>query len=196
MAGYNITCDPGALGMQKCYTTDPTTGAKQEIIGYTSSGDPISKGASTSPWMAWVPTLTTLDLTGTAYQPYGEAGIPYTLGGGLAGVGSIMPSGGADLQDWKYLDQSMPGAYSRKMYQERLCNPLWSYVFGCRTSDDPSVVSQAEGDDEELQQIETDIPGQELKPQINTARLAVPIVVIGATVMSLLYDRYRGAIEW
>ena len=32
--------------------TDPTK--KQEIIGYTAGGDPISKGESTVPWMAWV----------------------------------------------------------------------------------------------------------------------------------------------
>ena len=127
--GYNISCDPGALGMQTCYTTDPASGAKQEIIGYTAGGDPISKGASSSSWMAWVPTLTTLNQQGTAYQPYGEAGIPYTLGGGS--LIKWMMSGGADPQDIAYLEQA-PGAFSRKMYDERTCDPLWP-TLGCKT---------------------------------------------------------------
>ena len=103
--GYNITCDPGALGMQKCYVnvnspTGCTTGTpgctttRQEIIGYTAGGDPVSKGQSSSPWMAWIPQVTTLNQDGNAYQPYGPAGIPYTLDGGSlekwtpAGAGS------------------------------------------------------------------------------------------------------------
>ena len=131
MAGYNITCDPGDLYSRKCYTTDPTTGNKQEIIGYTQGGDPISKGASTSSWMAWIPTLTTLNDAGTAYQPYGEAGIPYTLGGGSA-ISAWMPSSGADMQDYYYLNEVAPGSQARKMYNTRICNPLWP-TFGCRT---------------------------------------------------------------
>ena len=87
--GYNITCDPGDLYNRKCYTnvystpgcdpaTDPTcTVSQQEIIGYTSGGSPISKAPSTASWIAWVPTLTTLDMSGMAIQPYGEAGLPY-----------------------------------------------------------------------------------------------------------------------
>jgi hypothetical protein len=134
MSGYGID-----LYNRKCYVTDPTDPSKkQEIIGYTAGGDPISKGQSTVPWMAWVPTLTTLDLSGNAYQPYGQAGIPYTQSGSTT---QWMPSSGADMQDYTYLDQSMPGSFSRWMTENRLCNPLWSNVFGCRTSEDDSVVA-------------------------------------------------------
>ncbi len=139
-SGYNITCDPGALGMQTCYVnvntpTGCTTGApgctttKQEIIGYTSGGEPVSKGESSSPWMAWVPELTTLNQDGQAYQPYGSAGIPYSLDGGS--LVKWNPAGAGSEQALAYLD-SAPGAQARKMYQERTCNPLWSNVFGCK----------------------------------------------------------------
>lgn len=139
--GYNITCDAGDLYNRKCYVTNPTTGAKEEIIGYTSSGDPISKGASTSSWLAWVPSLTSLDLSGNPYQPYGQAGIPYTKTG--SAIGAYMPSSGSDSQDFYYLNEVMPGSQSRKMYQKRVCNPLWP-TFGCRTGDfDESSLSTA-----------------------------------------------------
>jgi hypothetical protein len=131
--GYNITCDPGDLYNRKCYTTNPTTGKKEEIIGYTDSGDPISKGESKSSWIAWVPSLTTLDLSGNAYQPYGEAGIPYTKTG--SAIGAYMPSSGADMQDFYYLNEVMPGSQARKMYNQRECSPLWN-VFGCKKSTD------------------------------------------------------------
>lgn len=130
MAGYNIVCDPGDLYNRKCYTINPDTGAKEEIMGYTSSGDPVSKGASGSSWMAWIPSLTSLTLQGDPYKPYGEAGIPYILGGGSA-VGGIMAATGADPQDAYYLDNVMPGSFSRKMYNKRVCNPLWP-TFGCK----------------------------------------------------------------
>jgi len=77
--GYNIQCDPGALGMQKCYVVT-ASGDKQEIIGY-QDGNPISKMQSSSSWNAWIPTLTVLDMDGNAYQPYGESGLPYTATG-------------------------------------------------------------------------------------------------------------------
>ena len=101
---------------------------KQEIIGYTSGGEPVSKGQSSSPWMAWVPELTTLNNKGQAYQPYGPAGIPYTMDGGS--LTKWTPSGAGSDQALAYLD-SAPGAQARKMYQERTCSPLWSNVFGC-----------------------------------------------------------------
>lgn len=128
--GYNIVCDAGDLYNRKCYTVNPTTGAKEEIIGYTNNGDPISKGQSNSSWLAWIPSLTTLDLSGNPYQPYGEAGIPYTKGG--SAIGSWMPSSGADMQDYYYLTEVMPGSQSRKMYDKRICSPLWN-TFGCKT---------------------------------------------------------------
>ena len=140
MAGYGITCDAGGgLYNRKCFVPDPTDPSqRQEIIGYTAGGDPISKAKSTVPWMAWVPTVTTLDNSGNAYQPYGQAGIPYTKSGSAV---KWMPSSGADMQDYTYLEESMPGAFSRWMSQNRLCNPLWSNVFGCKTSEDDSVVT-------------------------------------------------------
>ncbi len=139
-SGYNITCDPGALGMQKCYVnvntpTGCTTGTpgcttkRQEIIGYTAGGDPVSKGQSSSPWMAWVPELTTLNNQGQAYQPYGPAGIPYTMDGGS--TVKWTPAGAGSEQALAYLD-SAPGAQAREAYQERTCSPLWSNVFGCK----------------------------------------------------------------
>ena len=141
--GYNITCDPGALGMQRCYVnvntptgcvtgTPGCTTTQQEVIGYTSGGEPVSKGQSSSPWMAWVPELTTLNNQGQAYQPYGPAGIPYTMDGGS--LTKWTPAGAGSDQALAYLD-SAPGAQARKMYQERTCNPLWSNVFGCKEGD-------------------------------------------------------------
>jgi len=135
MTGYQITqqwlggpqyitvhtpagCDPAV---------PPCTVTEQEVIGY-SNGQPVSKGPSSSPWMAWTPTLTTLDQDGNAYQPY-TAGIPYTLEGG-----SVVKWDSTDSQALAYLD-SAPGAGARKAYQERTCNPLWSNVFGCKEGD-------------------------------------------------------------
>jgi hypothetical protein len=140
-SGYNITCDPGALGMQRCYVnvntptgcvtgTPGCTTTQQEIIGYTAGGDPVSKGQSSSPWMAWVPELTTLNNKGQAYQPYGPAGIPYTMDGGS--LVKWNPAGAGSDQALAYLD-SAPGAGARDAYQKRTCNPLWSNVFGCKT---------------------------------------------------------------
>tara|TARA_R110000824_G_scaffold344543_1_gene531150 strand:+ start:1146 stop:1505 length:360 start_codon:yes stop_codon:yes gene_type:complete len=51
-----------------------------------------------------------------------------------------LPSGGADPQDFYYLNYVMPGSYSRQMYETRVCNPLWGSVFGCKTN--PQVVGQ------------------------------------------------------
>lgn len=128
MSGYNITCDPGDLYSRKCYVN--TAGGKQEIIGYDSAGNPVSKAPTTAAGTAWQPNITVLDQDGKAYQPYGAAGLPFTMAGGISGVGAIMPSSGSDPQDWKYL-QTMPGANARRTYQERVCNPLWP-TLGCR----------------------------------------------------------------
>ena len=152
--GYDITCDPGALGMQRCYVNvhtpsgcdpavPPCTVTQQEVIGYTSGGQPISKGVSTSPWMAWVPQLTALNQSGTAYQPYGGAGIPYSLDGG-----SLVKWNPTDMQALAYLD-SAPGAGAREAYQERTCNPLWSNVFGCKMGDIIWVHNDAVAEHEE-----------------------------------------------
>ena len=72
-----------------------------------------------------------LNQDGVAYQPYGAGGLPFTMSG-IAGIFGIMPSSGADPQDWKYLTDSAPGSFSRKMYNQRTCNPLWN-TQGCKT---------------------------------------------------------------
>jgi len=105
--GYNITCDPGTLYNRKCYvnvhnppgcdSADPAcTVTQQEIIGYSDKGDPISKAPSSSSWIAWVPTLTTLDDSGTAYQPYGESGLPYGSGAIATSAGTRDVTGDSD----------------------------------------------------------------------------------------------------
>lgn len=99
--GYDITCDPGDLYNRKCYVnvhTPPGCDAsdpacvitQQEIIGY-NNGDPISKAPSQSSWMAWIPSLTTLNQSGIAYQPYGQTGMPYTPYG-IVGTGGAFRS--------------------------------------------------------------------------------------------------------
>lgn len=147
MTGYNITCDPGDLYTRKCYVN--TASGKQEIIGYDSAGNPISKAPTTAAGTAWQPNITVLDQDGNAYQPYGAAGLPFTMAGGISGVGAIMPSSGSDPQDWKYL-QTMPGANARRTYQERVCNPLWP-TLGCRQgsveigTDNGATMPESEG---------------------------------------------------
>jgi len=58
----------------------------------------------------------------------------------------IMPSSGADPQDFYYINYAMPGAYARHMYETRTCSPYWN-VFGCRTA--PGVVGQTVMPEEE-----------------------------------------------
>ncbi len=179
--GYGITCDRGDLYNRRCYVQDPSDPSKkQEIIGYTSGGDPISKAPSTVPWMAWVPTVTTLNNQGDAYQPYGQAGIPYTQTGSTM---KWMPSSGADMQDYKYLDESMPGSLSRWMTENRLCNPLWSNGFGCRTSDDPSVVA-GEAESYSADVVEQRIDGNKIEP---TSTDWKPFVVMGILGVGAAY---------
>ena len=104
MSGYDISCDPGDLYSRKCYVNvhdppgcdpavPPCTVTQQEIISYTGTGDPISKAPSTASWIAWVPTLNTLNQSGVSYQPYGEAGLPYASGAITTGAGLSNPSG-------------------------------------------------------------------------------------------------------
>ena len=71
MAGYNIECDPGDLYSRKCYVVTGA-GVRQEIIGYDSAGNPISKQATTAAGTAWQPSITVLDQDGNPYQPYGS----------------------------------------------------------------------------------------------------------------------------
>jgi hypothetical protein len=175
--GYGITCDRGDLYNRKCYVKDPSDPSKkQEIIGYTSGGDPISKAPSTVPWMAWTPTVTTLNQAGNAYQPYGQAGIPYTQSGSTM---KWMPSSGADMQDYKYLNESMPGSLSRWMTENRVCNPLWSNVFGCKTTDSDSVVAAESYRADETEAID----GMQVKPRQDWK----PFVVVGILGVGAAY---------
>jgi len=151
MAGYDIVCDPGDLYTRKCYVN--TASGRQEIIGYDGSGNPITKAPTTAAGTAWQPSITVLDQDGNPYQPYGAAGLPFTMAGGISGIGAIMPSSGSDPQDWKYL-QTMPGANARRTYQQRTCNPLWP-TLGCRqgplgsvdlpSTDNGSSMQESEG---------------------------------------------------
>jgi len=109
--GYNITCDPGDLYNRRCYV-NTASGQKQEIIGYTSDGQPISKAQSSASWIAWVPTLTTLNQDGQAYQPYGEAGLPY-VAPGAGGSGTQDVSGAA------FVDGDAPSSKSSSSTEGR-----------------------------------------------------------------------------
>ncbi len=73
-----MDCEPGALGMQKCYVnvntpTGCTTGTpgctttRQEVIGDSAQGL-VTKAPSNSSWMAWIPNLVSLNNQGQAYQ--------------------------------------------------------------------------------------------------------------------------------
>ena len=70
--GYNIQCQAGDLYTRQCFIGDPKDGKK--IIAYTSSGDPIAYDQTTGKTY-----LQRLDATGNAYEPYGSAGVPYTI---------------------------------------------------------------------------------------------------------------------
>jgi hypothetical protein len=63
----------------------------------------------------------------------------------------ILPSSGADPQDWYYLFYSMPGSTARRIGEERVCNPLWN-VYGCREAQEPDQVTAV-------------VPKNELPPQ-------------------------------
>ena len=75
----------------------------------------------------------------------------------------IMPSSGADPQDFYYINYAMPGAYARHMYETRTCSPYWN-VFGCRTA--PGVVGQ------------TVMPEEEAAPEITIEVTEEPEVLI------------------
>jgi len=64
---------------------------------------------------------------------------------------NILPSSGADPQDWKYLFFSMPGSTARRFSEKRVCNPLWPTT-GCREAVTESQVTDV-------------VPKDELPPQ-------------------------------
>lgn len=124
--GYNISCDgAGGLYYQRCYDS-----SGHQIIAYNSQGQPISYNQQTGQTY-----LTALNSSGTAYQPYGSAGIPYTIQGGgpiSSVVGNWLPAGGADSQIFQRL-MTMPGAAARQ--KEATTTVPWYYPsFGLRKS--------------------------------------------------------------
>jgi len=95
----------------------------------------------------------------------------------------ILPSSGADPQDWYYLFYSMPGSTARRIGEERVCNPLWNVydqVTAVVPKDELPPQYQAEGeptDDEVLimaqaQAIESGYD--------NINRIMLPIGVVSA----------------
>ena len=190
-SGYNMECDPGALGMQRCYVnvnspTGCTTGTpgctttRQEVIGDSPQGL-VTKAPSSSSWMAWVPNLISLNQDGNAYQPYGPAGIPYSLGGGSSVRWS--PMGQDGNQALAYLD-SAPGAGAREAYQQRTCNPLWSNVFGCREGNEEQT-------DQEIQSSGTATTAQQKGG--NTVFTSANLIkgVVGVSALGGLYLGYK-----
>ena len=187
-SGYNMDCEPGALGMQKCYVnintpTGCTTGTagctttRQEVIGDSAQGL-VTKAPSNSSWMAWIPNLISLNQDGQAYQPYGAGGIPYSLGGGSTVNWS--PIGADGDQALSYLS-TIPGSGAREAYQQRTCNPLWSNVFGCREG------SEEQADQEIQSSAQTATPVKQ-KSGIMSSNLAKG--AIGISVLGGLYFGY------
>ncbi len=68
-------------------------------------------------------------MTGTNWMGYTE--ISPISGPDSFYPNDILPSSGADPQDWYYLFYSMPGSTARRIGEQRTYNPLWN-VFGCR----------------------------------------------------------------
>ncbi len=124
--GYNISCDgAGGLYNQRCYDS-----SGHQIVAYNSQGQPISYNQKTGQTY-----LTALNSSGTAYQPYGSAGIPYTIqgSGALSSlVGNWLPAGGADPQIFQRL-LTMPGAAAHQK-QATTTVPWYYPSFGLRKS--------------------------------------------------------------
>ena len=141
--------------------------------------------------MAWVPELTTLNNQGQAYQPYGPAGIPYTMEGGS--LTKWTPAGAGSDQALAYLD-SAPGAQARKMYQERTCNPLWSNVFGCKEGDtvwihnDSVAEHEGTGDENVFSRFWCWLTGCEAKAAewYKTPEGRKPVIIGGLVVVGLM----------
>ena len=130
--GYGITCNnAGGLYYRQCKDSQG-----HEIIAYDSQGQPIGYDAQSGKTY-----LTALNSSGDAYQPYGSAGIPYTISGGgplSSVIGNWLPSGGADPQAFQRL-MSMPGAAARQK-QATTTVPWYFPSFGLRKG--PMVVDE------------------------------------------------------
>ena len=124
-SGYNIDCDAGSLYYRNCYVID-SSGARNEIIGYTNNGDPVTKSATTAAGAAWSPQIFSLNSNGQQYQPYKGGNIPF-------GYLNFTPSTNADPQDLYYLNNVMPGAMAWKK-QQTYTAKWWMPTFGLRKS--------------------------------------------------------------
>jgi len=192
-SGYNMDCEPGALGMQKCYVnvntpagcttgTPGCTTTRQEVIGDSPQGL-VTKAPSNSSWMAWIPNLVSLNNQGQAYLPYGSAGIPYSLGGGS--TVKWTPIGADGDQALAYLSTA-PGSGAREAYQQRTCNPLWSNVFGCREG------SEEQADQEIENSGQTAVTAQQKDGIISSNLIKASFGVVALGGLYFGYTKLRG----
>jgi len=130
-SGYGLTCESGDLYTRKCYDSQG-----HEVIGYTEKGEPIGFDDKTGKTY-----LTALNQQGQSYEPYGDAGVPYTAAdaGPLSSVlGSWLPASGADPQAFTRL-MTLPGAAARVKAATTVVPWHWN-VFGLRKA--PLTVGQ------------------------------------------------------
>ena len=123
--GFNIECDAGSLYYRNCYVID-SSGQRNEIIGYTDDGNPITKSPTTAAGAAWSPQIFALNSNGQQYQPYKGGNIPF-------GYLNFTPSTNADPQDLYYLNNVMPGALAWRK-QQTYTAKWWMPTFGLRKS--------------------------------------------------------------
>jgi|TARA_R110000824_G_scaffold314404_1_gene501263 hypothetical protein len=115
----------------------------------------------------------------------------------------ILPSSGADPQDWYYLFYSMPGSTARRFGEERVCNPLWN-VYGCREAAEPDQVTAVVPKDElpPQYQAEGETEDDEAKIMAQSAavtsgystlnRVMLPVAIVSAIIgIGVLgYDKF------
>jgi hypothetical protein len=99
----------------------------------------------------------------------------------------IMPSSGADPQDWYYLFYSMPGSTARRIGEERVCNPLWN-VYGCREAQEPDQVTAVVPKNElppqyQAEDGEIKVQSEAVKSGYNTLnRVMLPVAIVSVAV--------------
>ena len=118
----------------------------------------------------------------------------------------ILPSSGADPQDWYYLFYSMPDSTARRIGEERVCNPLWN-VYGCREAQEPDQVTavvpknelppqyQAEHEEEEEGGYMTMQHATMVQESYNIlGGIAVPIILTSFALVGVLaiYEKIKG----
>ena len=116
----------------------------------------------------------------------------------------ILPSSGADPQDWYYLFYSMPGSTARRIGEERVCNPLWN-VYGCREAQEPDQVTdvvpenelppQYKAEDDEMDEDEARIMAQAAAVESgykSLNKVMIPIAIISGIVIvsAAAYEKF------